>query len=332
MDDYTFLKYPYITDSVVYGLSRAKIEDGLHRSNPEHWAVSKRKNNKYFNYLISHEVSGDNFIDRFFGDYHNTWEFTVSFGEKTTQFLQKTCDFLNSFEDNSIINALGNNKYLSDFILAEINIKRINYKGYEVSPILCEPRIHVENKVQELTSTIEAEISTILYDYAEHIHNELKRFTLDTSKLVRRKCIEETQLPGWLKTSINVGKRIGAKALCAYIGTSIDLPDMFDSDSNYDLGDFGDTTLDYDLDISEIGSDIDNYNNVTFRGNNPPNANSDGYIPDGQVTLERTISGTTNTFKCFTKDGHDFVYKNGQYIRIDGSGTVTINNIKYDKK
>ena len=74
-------------------------------------------------------------------------------------------------------------------------------------------------------------------------------------------------------------------------------------------------------------------NTVTFHGRDtlPPNANSDGYIPNGTQELTSTISDSTKTFKLYSKDGHDYVLYNGSYYRIDGPGTVTIGGIKYDK-
>lgn len=74
-------------------------------------------------------------------------------------------------------------------------------------------------------------------------------------------------------------------------------------------------------------------NQVTFCGRDtlPPNANSDGYIPNGTQELTSTISDSTKTFKLYSKDGHDYVLYNGSYYRIDGPGTVTIGGIKYDK-
>lgn len=74
-------------------------------------------------------------------------------------------------------------------------------------------------------------------------------------------------------------------------------------------------------------------NQVTFCGRDtlPPNANSDGYIPNGTQELTSTIAETTKTFKLYSKGGHDYVLYNGSYYRIDGSGTVTIGGVKYDK-
>ena len=70
---------------------------------------------------------------------------------------------------------------------------------------------------------------------------------------------------------------------------------------------------------------------ISFKGVLPPDNNSDGYIPDGKVTLERTESGNTDTFKVYNKDGGQYVHEGGKWIRIDGSGTVNIKGIKYDK-
>ena len=72
---------------------------------------------------------------------------------------------------------------------------------------------------------------------------------------------------------------------------------------------------------------------ITSRGRAtlPPNANADGYIPDGSVELTSTISDIPKTFKLYSKDNHAYVLYNGKYYQIDGSGTVTIGGIKYDK-
>lgn len=78
----------------------------------------------------------------------------------------------------------------------------------------------------------------------------------------------------------------------------------------------------------EIGDD-----NLSFMSRNtlPPNSNADGYIPDGKVSLTSTISDLEDTFNLYRKDGQKYALYNGHYYRIDGTGTVTINGIKYDK-
>lgn len=89
-------------------------------------------------------------------------------------------------------------------------------------------------------------------------------------------------------------------------------------------------------------NDVEKQEQITFRVDNsdsdislkgvlPPNNNSDGYIPDGKITLERTESGNTDTFKVYNKDGNKYIHEGGKWIRIDGCGTMNIKGIKYDK-
>ena len=66
--------------------------------------------------------------------------------------------------------------------------------------------------------------------------------------------------------------------------------------------------------------------NISFCGTD----NSDGFIYEGSISLERTISNTSDTFPHYTKDGHDYVKVGSRYICVDKGNTVTINNIKYD--
>lgn len=69
-----------------------------------------------------------------------------------------------------------------------------------------------------------------------------------------------------------------------------------------------------------------NTNNISFKGNN-----SDGYIHNGTIQLRRTISGKYDTFDFYNKRGVPYVRYGNTYYNISGSGTVTINNIKYNK-
>ena len=136
-----------------------------------------------------------------------------------------------------------------------------------------------------------------------------------------------------LATTGKYALKAGAMILLGAIGANADFDFDFDIQiPDVDLPDFDLP----DIDISNFDGDIDtdvNYdvpdqgNSISFLGN----SKSDGFIPDGKVKLERTISGITDTFDLFTKGGHEYVKVNGCFIQIDGSGTVNINNIKYDK-
>mgnify|MGYP006916122242 CR=1 FL=1 len=85
---------------------------------------------------------------------------------------------------------------------------------------------------------------------------------------------------------------------------------------------------------NDLGSEF-NHKSLSFYGKTkdslPSDANSDGYIHKGNITLTRTVSDSKDTFKHYTKDGHDYVLYYGRYIQVDGNGTVRIGNIKYDK-
>ena len=65
------------------------------------------------------------------------------------------------------------------------------------------------------------------------------------------------------------------------------------------------------------------YGGLSFKGPQ----NSDGYIPDGKVTL-CTIGGICNTFKCYKKGNYQYAYYGGLYYKLTGH-FVTINNLKY---
>lgn len=131
--------------------------------------------------------------------------------------------------------------------------------------------------------------------------------------------------------------KIGLKAFANYLGAN--LPDFdFSSggDSDFDFSGGGDSGFDFSDGNSDFDFDPDfgDGYDVNFLGKDtlPSGANSDGYIPDGSISLTRTITDKIDTFKHYIKDEHDYVLYNGKYYRVDGYGTVTINGIKYDKK
>lgn len=99
-------------------------------------------------------------------------------------------------------------------------------------------------------------------------------------------------------------------------------------DEDFDIPDDEDPFLD------EVMDEYHQENShTTFRGRDslPSNANSDGYISKGHQELTSTISEIRKTFKLYSKNGHDYVLYNGRYYQIDGTGTVTIGGIKFDK-
>lgn len=107
-----------------------------------------------------------------------------------------------------------------------------------------------------------------------------------------------------------------------------DFSSLQSHDEDFGISDDEDAFLDEVMDEYHQGN-----SHTTFRGHDslPPNANSDGYIPNGHQELTSTISEIHTTFKLYSKGGHDYVLYNGRYYQIDGTGTVTIGGIKYDK-
>ena len=122
----------------------------------------------------------------------------------------------------------------------------------------------------------------------------------------------------------------------------VDAADMMDIAEMTDYADLDFDTLENagltdnllyeDTDLSTYSDGISNIEdggspyNVSFQASE----NSDGFIPDGKIELERTVSGHKDSFPHYTKDGHDYVKVGSSYIRVDVGQTVTIGNVKYD--
>lgn len=107
--------------------------------------------------------------------------------------------------------------------------------------------------------------------------------------------------------------------------TSEDSHDLYSTDQFHDGG----TIYDDPNAVVLAGHDMlyADGHNLSFMGGE----NSDGYIHKGSIYLERTISGIEDKFEHYVKGTIDYVKVHGKYIPISGSGTVTIDHIKYDK-
>ncbi len=167
----------------------------------------------------------------------------------------------------------------------------------------------------------------------------------------------------WLKNVANIALKVGCKLLvfaagamvgaCADVDISIGDCDFGDSDLGDDNS-LGDNTymndsehhisyydnytpqdVSYINNIHDMDQSIDYYDEsyISFQGKDtlPSGANSDGYVRKGEIELERDVSGLDKNFKYYTKGGNDYILYNGQYIQINGTGTVSIGGIKYKK-
>lgn len=61
----------------------------------------------------------------------------------------------------------------------------------------------------------------------------------------------------------------------------------------------------------------------------PRNANSDGYIPKGNITLTSVVGKTRTTFKLYSKRGSLYILYYGNYIKLTGRKTVNIGHVQY---
>lgn len=104
----------------------------------------------------------------------------------------------------------------------------------------------------------------------------------------------------------------------------MDFPDLFDMD----LLDGGEV-------LDSIDSTIDDFSLIDSPETYSPSfmgSNSDGFIPNGTITLDRTNCGIEKCFEVFRKDGHLWIEESpNHFVRVDGSGTVNINGFKYNK-
>ncbi len=162
-------------------------------------------------------------------------------------------------------------------------------------------------------------------DYITKLIKELSKFSLDVSKLTKKSNSFNSE--AIFKGLLVVGAKLTVKTIARSIGSNLDIDINGGDNIDFDI-DLDNTNLSFDL--SDMGDISDG---ISFHGKDslPPNSNSDGYIPDGSISLTTTISDITKSFKHYIKDGHDYVLYFGNYIRVDGSGTVTIGGIKYDK-
>lgn len=158
---------------------------------------------------------------------------------------------------------------------------------------------------------------------------ELRDFRLDTTVLKKNKpIIDVSKIPGWVKYSIAVGGVVAIKLIINSVGheIEIELPETNGDGNDIDIRD-----SDYSISINGDSDNCLNGSEISFQGKTkdslPLNADSDGKIPAGNITLS-TVGGNSDTFKLFKQGTKQFVLYYGNYIPLEGN-SVTIGNIKY---
>lgn len=300
---------------------------------------NKKYKGYFVHYYLHHTIPDNSMMNRMFGLFpkeEDSWDVELSLGKKYAEFIEKKLyGQFHQFTPESVKIALAKYPAITNIILS--HYKTFLYKGFEMCFCVNALKIYLNKIGPEIPRQLEEKAVDALISFAEKFVFEVNNFSFDPSPLKLRPRQPESDMPKWVKSCMYVG----ARACVKLIGAEIDFVIQDSSDSGnldfdlYDIDtDFSDSSpLNYQDGInieSPIGDDC---YNVMFCGKDdlPPNANSDGYIPKGDVCLNSTVSDIPKHFKLFVKDGHKFALFNGAYYRIDGSGTVTIGGIKYDK-
>lgn len=275
-------------------------------------------------------------------------EVYVYIGEKAGKALQKIDALLSIYEEFGVLKALQNYQFIShtigytSFSAGKYNSLRNIYKrfesqhqnlcAYDKNEFLLKSHSNAktanENEIRKLVDRV--------VKHADGLIEELSRLRIDLSKLRKRKIEKSVKeesfmsalgLPPMLQKAIMIGGVIVIKAAARTIGSDANIDFDFDIDDsgidvpNVDVDFYDQPVVDLDWD------DGNNGYNISFGASE----NTDGYIPDGTISLERTVSGYSDTFPHYTKDGHDYVkLGSGNYVRIDQGKTVNLRGIKYD--
>lgn len=251
-------------------------------------------------------------------------------------------NWYNGFTPESIKKALREMPTIRDWVLSDTFCDQ-TYKGKKLTVSEDTYRKPTAYRLYQLLPPEQNNYSGVksaldyMLDFADTVISELLNGTFHKDDLIQKPREKKSNSSNLLEIGGKVALRFGVRMLARAIGGDLDIGgDSGDSGISIDVPDI-------DFDIDGIDGDFnfdfaDGYygDGLSFMGKTkdslPSNANSDGYIPDGSISLTRTISDITDTFKHYRKDGHDFVLYYGNYIRVDGSGTVTIGGVKYDKK
>lgn len=312
------------------------IESGLVDSTTE---ITKRFGSRMITYYKLHGF-------RLFEP--DSWAFCLYLSEKSTKVCVEIGQLRSNFTEDSIKRTLC--RYPTILKLCfELGDLRAIYVGENRAYLWTHingDSVYVNKResqcVQKLLNVVgafESECDCFKYtpdllELTEWKKQEIK-YEIERKKNPQPQNNSNTKVERYLK----IAAIIGLKYIVRSIGANLDLPIPSDSSDAPDFTDIPDLPDLPDADGSDcLGNldfvDTDNSYGLSFMGKDtlPAGANSDGYIPDGSISLTRTISDIAETFKHYRKDGHDYVLYNGSYYRVDGSGTVRIGGILYDKK
>lgn len=254
----------------------------------------------------------------------------VRIGKQTTRSLEKLIQLKEKYTLKSIQKRFNNTRAVGNFIVNGTAYYRQENNYYPVSFNPATQTLSIMTRCSsknapDLLVKKNLQILTNLADRLWRDLNDIGEIDLDAlERKVMLRQVQKRKSNPWgvfLNFALKVGAKFGVAMIAGAVGGKIDLPDdAFDFDIDVDADIDSDCQYTFD-------SDSDYGYNIAFGASE----NSDGYIPDGTISLERTISGGSDSFPHYTKDGHDYVKLGpGNYVRIDQGNTVNLRGVKYD--
>lgn len=261
----------------------------------------------------------------------DVWDFYFYFDYSTKKKLSdfQSKDEWYKYTSSSLRSTFSNYPYLRDYV---IGMKRDDFEDiYAIGISKDSEHLYciVSGKMSEYR---EKRIATHLFDICMGIKNDLEKFILNRSALVKeperpitqsRNTRGRKQMPEWARDLINGTVRMGIKTAAAFVGSNID--------TNFDIGNINwgnadsgvDVDFDADFDIdydSDFDSPSNNGYNVSF-GSQKETLTSQGGGQHLDVTIEKE-PGTANRF-CISSD-------KGTVHNVSGGDMwVKINGINY---
>lgn len=320
------------------------LYEGFFESSGEGYETVKydAAKDRYITYYLYHQI-------RVF--HKDDWTIEINIGPFASM-IARLADliFWNNFTESSIRYAFRGCPVLTEYLL--------NHYEYKGEHIMCfdwdknsedfgQLTILLSEYGRNLSYTSKIRYINLLVEFADKAIEELSQLKFNPNDLDFVKSSsggykQSKPLPQWIRDAQRLGIRIGARILSAYIGgalSNIDIPDVDFGNADVPDVDLSNFDFNFDVDFDSEDFDISDYDfgdsDLSFRGIKtdsklPPNANSDGYIPKGKISLERVISGITDKFDLFKKDGAKYVLYGGDYIKISGTSDVVINGIRYN--
>lgn len=264
-------------------------------------------------------------LDQFVYCFINNFVMEIQLNDSISKSLDKILSFSNYFTRDSIRKAFASYPYTQSLIL---NWK---YSAIEYSGGSLKKQDGFRSK-SYFYENFERKWAEEMFSMANGLMKELENMIIDFSLLKKP---EPVNLPHWITKAAAIGIPIIIKFAAKSICNNVDFDFDFDYNVNMDDSNYELPELDLISEtVSDPSFDSNESYNVNFLGRTkdslPVNANSDGYIPDGTIELDRQNGRGSETFKLYNKNGNDYVLYYGKYIKISGKDCVNIGGIKYD--